>query len=155
MAELEQLKPNTVVRGILPECQVNVVGVQWFGTNALELTYKDSEGKVANTLVLRESEPTLEIVEVGRPWSFDGDDHTFRLVSEAHSIRLTHLFDPVLAVHISIVEPLLHPITAIYEEMLSRQPCGSYRRTILAPERPLWPGCSSKNLSRAATCADA
>jgi hypothetical protein len=29
--------------------------------------------------------------------SFDGDGHLFRLVSEAHRIRLAHLFDPVLA----------------------------------------------------------
>jgi hypothetical protein len=46
----------------------------------------------------------------------------FRLVSEAHRIRLAHLFDPVLAVHTSLVEPLPHQITAVYEAMLPRQP---------------------------------
>jgi hypothetical protein len=45
-----------------------------------------------------------------------------RLVSEAHRIRLAHLFDPVLAVHTSVVEPLPHQITAVYESMLPRQP---------------------------------
>ena len=35
---------------------------------------------------------------------------------------LAHLFDPVLAVHTSIVEPLPHQITAVYESMLPRQP---------------------------------
>jgi hypothetical protein len=45
-----------------------------------------------------------------------------RLVSEAHRIRLAHLFDPVLAVHTSLVEPLPHQITAVYEVMLPRQP---------------------------------
>jgi superfamily II DNA or RNA helicase len=44
------------------------------------------------------------------------------LVSEAHRIRLAHLFDPVLAVHTSQVEPLPHQITAVYESMLPRQP---------------------------------
>jgi len=58
----------------------------------------------------------------GRPWSFDGDGSLFRLVSEAHRIRLAHLFDPVLAVHTSVVEPLPHQITAVYESMLPRQP---------------------------------
>jgi hypothetical protein len=53
---------------------------------------------------------------------FDGDGHLFRLVSEAHRIRLAHLFDPVLAVHTSLVEPLSHKKTAVYEAMLSRQP---------------------------------
>jgi SNF2 family DNA or RNA helicase len=43
-------------------------------------------------------------------------------VSEAHRIRLAHLFDPVLAVHTSLVEPLPHQITAVYDAMLPRQP---------------------------------
>jgi superfamily II DNA or RNA helicase len=62
------------------------------------------------------------VVEQGRPWSFDGDGHLFRLVSEAHRIRLAHLFDPVLAVHTSLIDPLPHQITAVYEAMLPRQP---------------------------------
>ncbi len=70
----------------------------------------------------RHDEPRLEIVEQGRPWSFDGDGRRFRLVSEAHRIRLAHLFDPLLAVHPSDVEPLPHQITAVYEAMLPRQP---------------------------------
>ncbi|MEW6037047.1 MAG: helicase-related protein [Pseudomonadota bacterium] len=119
---LEQLTPNTWVKGILPNSTISVVSVQWFGTNALELTYKDAAGKVGNQLLYRHDEPNLEIVEVGRPWGFDGDGHLFRLVSEAHRIRLAHLFDPLLAVHTSIVEPLPHQITAVYESMLPRQP---------------------------------
>ncbi len=43
-------------------------------------------------------------------------------MSEAHRIRLAYLFDPVLAVHSSLVEPLPHQITAVYEAMLPRQP---------------------------------
>ena len=62
------------------------------------------------------------MLERGLPWSFDGDGHLFRLVSEAQRIRLAHLFDPVLAVHTSIVEPLPHQITAVYDSMLTRQP---------------------------------
>jgi len=69
----------------------------------------------------RHDELRIEIVEQGRPWSFDGDGALFRLVSEALRIRLAHLFDPVLAVHTSVVEPLPHQITAVYESMLPRQ----------------------------------
>lgn len=122
MARLEDLQPNATVNGILPGCQVTVVGAQWFGSDALELTYKDPDGRVANTLLYRDDEDRLEMVEQGRPWSFDGDGSLFRLVSEAHRIRLAHLFDPVLAVHTSLVEPLPHQITAVYESMLPRQP---------------------------------
>jgi SNF2 family DNA or RNA helicase len=122
MSKLENLTPNAAVRGILPGSLVTVVTVQWFGSEALELTYKTPEGKVANELLYRHDESRIEVVENGRPWSFDGDGALFRLVSEAHRIRLAHLFDPVLAVHTSVVEPLPHQITAVYEEMLPRQP---------------------------------
>ncbi|MEW6754984.1 MAG: RNA helicase, partial [Candidatus Latescibacterota bacterium] len=122
MAQLEDLRPSATVRGILPDCPVTVVSVKWFGSQALELTYKDPAGRVANQLVYRDVEPQLQLVEQGRPWSFDGDGALFRLVSEAHRIRLAHLFDPVLAVHTSLVDPLPHQITAVYEAMLPRQP---------------------------------
>ena len=122
MAKLEELKPNASVGGILPDRLVSVVSVQWFGSEALELTYKGPAGRVANQLLYRHDEPRLEIAEIGRPWSFDGDGALFRLVSEAHRIRLAHLFDPVLAVHTSLVDPLPHQITAVYESMLPRQP---------------------------------
>ena len=118
----EDLQANAAVRGVLADGLVAVVSVQWFGSEALELTYKTPAGKVANELLYRDDEPRLEIVEIGRPWSFDGDGALFRLVSEAQRIRLAHLFDPVLAVHTSVVEPLPHQITAVYESMLPRQP---------------------------------
>ncbi len=122
MTRLEDIQPTAAVRGILPDEIVTVVSVQWFGSEALELTYKGASGRVANELLYRHDEPRLQVVEHGRPWSFDGDGHLFRLVSEAHRIRLAHLFDPVLAVHTSLVDPLPHQITAVYEAMLPRQP---------------------------------
>ena len=47
------------------------------------------------------------------------------ICEEGHSvsdIHLAHLFDRVLAVITSVVEPLPHQITAVYECMLPRQP---------------------------------
>lgn len=64
----------------------------------------------------------LKIIEKGRAWSFEADGDLFRLVSEAQRIRLAHLFDPYLAVHTSPIDPLPHQITAVYGEMLPRQP---------------------------------
>ncbi len=122
MLNLEKLTPNIQIRGILPECSVTVVNVRWYGSDAIELTYKSQTGNVANMLLYRHDENRLSLVEEGRPWSFDGDGLLFRLVSEAQRIRLAHLFDPVLAVHTSVVEPLPHQITAVYEAMLPRQP---------------------------------
>jgi SNF2 family DNA or RNA helicase len=96
--------------------------VDWYGGNSLSLTYRTGSGHHNAVLLYRHDEPRLEIVEAGRPWSFDGDGSLYRLVAEAHRIRLAYLFDPVMAVHSSRVEPLPHQITAVYEEMLPRQP---------------------------------
>ena len=122
MARLEDLKQGANVNGILPNQQVTVVNVSWFGTSVIELTYRDASGNLGSQLVYRDNESELEIVTAGRPWSFDGDGEKFRLVSEAYRIQLAHLFDPRLAVHTSDVDPLPHQITAVYEEMLPRQP---------------------------------
>ena len=119
---LEELTVGAAVRGVLPDQLVTVISAKWFGSDALELTYKTSTGKLGNELIYRHDEGRLEVVQQGRPWSFDSDGHLFRLVSEAHRIRLAHLFDPVLAVHTSLVDPLPHQITAVYEAMLPRQP---------------------------------
>ena len=120
--QLEQLVSSATVRGILPNATITVVSVQWHGDDALTLTYRDPAGRVAEEVLFRHDEARLETVEQGRPWSFDGDGAMFRLVAEAQRIRLAHLFDPVLAVHTSLVDPLPHQITAVYETMLPRQP---------------------------------
>ena len=123
MAALESLTSGTLVRGVSSDGPTEVVSVKWFGDSAVELTYKTpTTGAVGTRLLYRDDEPSLEVIERGLPWSFDGDGHIFRLVSEAQRIRLAHLFDPVLAVHTSIVDPLPHQITAVYDSMLTRQP---------------------------------
>jgi SNF2 family DNA or RNA helicase len=122
MTILEDLKPGASVKGILPNQLVTVVDLKWYGSGVVELTYKDAGGRVDNTLLYRDQEPTLEVVSNGRAWSFDGDGALLRLVSEARRILLAYLFDPVLAVHTSLVEPLPHQITAVYESMLPRLP---------------------------------
>ncbi len=120
--KLEDLQPDASVRGILPDALITVVSVTWHGSEALTLVYRAPDGRVADEILYRHDEPRLEIVEIGRPWSFDGDGGLYRLVAEAHRIQLAHLFDPLLAVHTSLVDPLPHQITAVYEAMLPRQP---------------------------------
>lgn len=122
MAKLEDLQPGIAVSGILPQCQVVVVSARAFGSEAVELTYKDPGGKLASEIVFRADEARLEVGNAQQPWTFTGDGALFRLLAEAHRIRLAHLFDPLLAVHTSVVDPLPHQITAVYETMLTRQP---------------------------------
>ena len=119
---LEDLRPSCSVDGVHPDGPVSVVSVRWYGSEVVELTYKTADGSVAAMLLYRTDEERLKVLAEGRAWSFDGDGAQFRLVSEAQRIRLAHLFDPLLAVHTSVVDPLPHQITAVYREMLPRQP---------------------------------
>ena len=49
----------------------------------LKVIFRDGEGPLGERLLYRDDEPSLELVEIGRPWSFDGDGDLLRLVSEA------------------------------------------------------------------------
>ena len=120
--KLEDLRPDASVRGIAPDAPVTVVSAEWHGSDALTLIYRLPSGRIAEEILYRHDEARLEAAQRGRPWSFDGDGAAYRLVAEARRIRLAHLFDPVLAVHTSLVEPLPHQITAVYEAMLPRRP---------------------------------
>ncbi len=122
MTQLEDLKPGLRLQGILPHQSVTIVDVSWSGTTAVTLVYKRADGGVDSQLLFRQHEADLHIETAPRTWSFDVDGDLFKLVAEAYRIRLAHLFDPVLAVHTSLVEPLPHQITAVYGEMLPRQP---------------------------------
>lgn len=122
MAKLEEIKRDSRLRGLVPGGEVVIVDVVWHGADVVELTYKDPAGRVGNELVFRDREPALEIIQAGSRWTFSGDPALFRLVSEARRIRLAHLFDPHLAVHTSMVDPLPHQIAGVYGDLLSRQP---------------------------------
>ncbi len=41
MIKLDDLQPNTTIRGILPDVLVTVINVQSFGSEAIELTYNE------------------------------------------------------------------------------------------------------------------
>jgi SNF2 family DNA or RNA helicase len=77
---------------------------------------------VGKRLVYRGEENSFELLERGRSYGFDADGSLLRLASEAYRIRLAYLFDPYLAITASQIEALPHQITAVYGEMLSRQP---------------------------------
>jgi SNF2 family DNA or RNA helicase len=119
---LEDLTKGATVNGVLPNQLVTVVEAKWYGSAVVELIYKEANGNIDSELIYRDREPELEIVTSSLPWSFNGDGRLLRLVSEAQRIQLAHLFDPMLAVHTSLVEPLPHQITAVYGDMLPRQP---------------------------------
>ncbi len=122
MTTLETLKPNCQVKGILPNDTVTILSVQWHGSDVIEVSYRETNGNLGSELIFRDRQADLEVTAPGTAWAFDADPEMFRLVSEAYRIRMAYLFDPWLAIHLSQVDPLPHQITAVYGEMLPRQP---------------------------------
>ena len=121
--KLEELQPGASVTGVEPTQIVTVVATvpigEGLGPAHLPHARRHDEGATAlgAPTSRRSASPRLE-----RPWSFDGDGAAFQLTCEAKRIDLAFLFDPMMAVHTSNVEPLPHQITAVYESMLPRQP---------------------------------
>src|SRR5271165_5193251 len=119
---IEDIKAGDSLQGIEPTTLVTVVAVVPISTDAIQLIYKTPEGTLKDRLLGRADEATIAVATIERPWSFDGDGDAFKLAVEAKRIDLAFLFDPMMAVHTSNVEPLPHQITAVYESMLPRQP---------------------------------
>ncbi|MQP33471.1 DUF3883 domain-containing protein [Rhodococcus erythropolis] len=119
--QLEELKPGLRINGLIPAEVITVIAVQWHGSDALELTYKTTVGGLGQQVIFRRNEAQLDIAQTGsRP--FDAPASDFKLVAEAQRIGLAGLFDPMLAVATSDVQPLPHQIRAVYGELLPRTP---------------------------------
>jgi hypothetical protein len=117
----ESIKPGCRLRGLDPSGVAEVDQVAQFGPDALNVVFR-VDGRVDQRLVMRGEEIGFEFVESGRTYAFDADGGLLRLASEAYRIRLAYLFDPYIAVTASQIEALPHQITAVYGEMLPRQP---------------------------------
>jgi hypothetical protein len=64
---LEDVTPGARIHGVLPDRPVTVVQVEWHGTQALTLTYRDDAGKVDHELLYRANEARLEIEDAAGP----------------------------------------------------------------------------------------
>ncbi|MFC1334840.1 MAG: DUF3883 domain-containing protein [gamma proteobacterium symbiont of Clathrolucina costata] len=122
MLKLEDIKKDAQIRGLEGDKIVRIVSVEPVGVDATNVFYVDPDGKPGTQMLFRTDEARLDLAEAGRPWAFDAPGAEFKLGLEAYRINLAHLFDPMMAVHTSNVEPLPHQISAVYEAMLPRQP---------------------------------
>ena len=120
--KLEEIKENAQILGIIPREIVTIVSVKPVGNDAMTVVYRDSSNRLSEQMVYRDQESMLTLAEAGLAWSFDSPSEDFRLVLEAQRIQLGYLFDPMMAIHTSNIEPLPHQISAVYEAMLPKQP---------------------------------
>jgi SNF2 family DNA or RNA helicase len=119
---IEDISPGNALTGLEPAAVVTVVAVVPIADGAVQVIYKTPDGTLRDRLLGRADQDSIAPATVERPWSFDGDAEAFKLAVEAKRIDLAFLFDPMMAVHTSNVDPLPHQITAVYESMLPRQP---------------------------------
>ncbi|MFO1278595.1 MAG: helicase-related protein [Burkholderiaceae bacterium] len=122
MIKLEELAKDAQIEGLVPSEIVRLINIDDIGPNARVVAYRTAQGKLDEQTLFRSDEHRLSLATQGRAWAFDADPASFRLALEAYRISLAHLFDPLMAVHTSNVEPLPHQISAVYEAMLPRQP---------------------------------
>jgi len=122
MINLESITAGLALTGLDPIGIGSVIAVVPIADGAIQVFYKTPDGTLKERLLNRVDEGTISIATTERPWAFDGDGEAFKLTVEAKRIDLAFLFDPMMAVHTSNVEPLPHQITAVYETMLPRQP---------------------------------
>lgn len=122
MIGLSDLKNGAKIKGLIDNQVSTILNAEWYGQEAVKVVFEDSNGTVGNRVIFSDDCASLELTGEGSFWSFDANGTDLRLVTEANRIRLAHHFDPYLAIHTSLVDPLPHQITAVYGEMLTRQP---------------------------------
>ena len=98
-----------------------IVQVARFGPDALNLVFRVN-GRVGERLVYRGEEASFASIEAGRTYASMPMAASCASHLKPTASVLAHLFDPYLAVSASQIEALPHQITAVYGEMLPRQP---------------------------------
>ena len=120
--DISTLKQGDRLKGLIPSESVQIIASQPQGNDSFEVYYRKNDGSLGQQLIYADAWDSLSLETEGLPWTFDADAKQVKLASEAYRIKLAHLFDPHLAVHTSLIEPLPHQITAVYGEMIPRQP---------------------------------
>ena len=112
---IEDIKPGSSLTGLEPSTVSTVIAVVPIADGAVQVIYKTTDGTLKDRLLGRADEGNIAIATQERPWAFDGDAEAFKLAVEAKRIDLAFLFDPMMAIHTSNVDPLPHQITAVYD----------------------------------------
>ncbi len=147
MARLEDLTRGAQVKGIRTDGPVEVVDVKWHGTAAIELTYKDAQGKPGNELLYRDREatarsrgqrPRLELRRRRRPLPP-------RLRGPPHPARLPLRPAPGRP-HLPRRAAAAPDPGRLRRDAARASRCASCWPTTPAPARRSWPACFIKEL---------
>jgi superfamily II DNA or RNA helicase len=113
---INQLKPNTVLRGSLFPEPVQVIIAVPMGA-AVKLIGKGlRSSQVYEPILSLEQLAALQISPAEAP--YDGDAARFRLGVEALRLGLAYEYDPYFALSIARIDPLPHQLEAVYDYFL-------------------------------------
>ncbi|MBS7547012.1 DUF3883 domain-containing protein [Dietzia sp. Marseille-Q0999] len=115
----DDLQQGVLVEG-LADGPVTVVAAIEQGPGCVHVFYQDADGQAGSRILYADDLPDLRLAAQKARWTFDADGTEFKLAAEALRIRRAGLYDPMMAVTSSDVDPLPHQIRAVYEEMLPR-----------------------------------
>ena len=119
--DISALKPGMHVEGILPTEVIEIIAVNPTG-DAAKVFYQRLDGDLDSVVLFPDDLARVRTVTSKAGRRYDANANAFLLASEALRIRYSYVFDNRLAMHTSLIEPLPHQITAVYEDMLPRQP---------------------------------
>ena len=122
---------------------VRIVTTEPIGDNALTVYYKTADGKLLERMLSAPTRPTFRSPKRGA-MGLRCTGRRLQARRRSLSPILAHLFDLMMAVHTSNVEPLPHQITAVYERCCRASCCDTSPPTTPARARPS-AGCSSAN----------
>lgn len=120
--KLSDITVSQKLHGIVPGAVAEIKAITSQSKDSVSIIYKTAAGHIGEHTLYAFDEKDIRPASDERWWSFTEEPARFQLAAEAYRIRLAHLFDPLMAVHTSTVDPLPHQISAVYESMLPKLP---------------------------------
>ena len=120
---LATLRAGQRLRGLVPGQTVTLIAIDPIDAGLFEVFYRDDSGRSGARAITDADAARFEIAgDFDSAPAYDADPDEFRLAAEALRIKYAALYDPMVAVNSSDVDPLPHQIRAVYEELLPRIP---------------------------------
>ena len=120
---LATLRAGQRLRGLVPGQTVTLIAIDPIDAELVEVFYRDDSGRSGARAITDADAARFEVAgDFDSAPAYDADPDEFRLAAEALRIKYAALYDPMVAVNSSDVDPLPHQIRAVYEELLPRIP---------------------------------
>ena len=79
MVRLEDITKDQILKGLDSSGNAVVISAEMTGANAVTVCFRLQDNTTRESMLFRDDERSLELVERGLPWSFDADPKDFRI----------------------------------------------------------------------------